>query len=571
MPDTSGAGRDTLTAGGALLARLKAVGVEYVFANSGTDFPPIIEGLAEAAAKGIDLPQALVMPHESAAMGMAHGYYLATGRGQAVIAHTNVGLANCAIGAINAAVEHVPTLLFSGRTPTTEKDRFGTRTVPIGWGQEMRDQTALVREACKWDYELRFPEQALDIPDRAWAIANSTPRGPVYVSLPREVLCEAAPTEGLDAPPLMAPAVARPGAVEIAEAARILAEAEHPVIFAQHGAGSAEGFAALAGMAEAWGIPVCQYWALALAVPTTHPMAAPDDPAPLLARADAILVLDALAPWSPQVHRLRPEARVIHMGQDPLAARTPVRNFRSDLSIPCDLADGVLALAAAMARLGPPAAVAPRRAGVAAANAEARAAALSAAEAGRDGVMTKAWVSLCLSRAVAGQGATILSELGCPMAPMDLGHYRAWYQEPHAGGLGWSFPAALGMSLADRDRLVVATMGDGSYIFANPVACHQIAEALALPVLVVIVNNGEWGAVRQSVLGIYPDGHAARTNAMPLTGLAPVPDFVRVAEASRAWARRVETGADLPAVLDAALRHVREARTLALLDVRVRP
>jgi len=172
---------------------------------------------------------------------------------------------------------------------------------------------------------------------------------------------------------------------------------------------------------------------------------------------------------------------------------------------------------------------------------------------------------------VAGEGATILSELGCPMGPMDLDHPRAWYQEPHAGGLGWSFPAALGMSLADRDRLVVATMGDGSYIFANPVACHQIAEALALPVLVVIVNNGEWGAVRQSVLGIYPDGHAARTNAMPLTGLAPVPDFVRVAEASRAWARRVETGADLPAVLDAALRHVREARTLALLDVRVRP
>ena len=73
MPDTPG-GRDTLTAGGALLARLKAVGVDYIFANSGTDFPPIIEGLAGAAAKGIDLPHALVMPHESAAMGMAHGY-----------------------------------------------------------------------------------------------------------------------------------------------------------------------------------------------------------------------------------------------------------------------------------------------------------------------------------------------------------------------------------------------------------------------------------------------------------------------------------------------------------------
>ena len=125
MADTHGPGFERLTAAGALLARLKALGVDYVFANSGTDFPPIIEGLAEAAAKGIALPQALVMPHESAAMGMAHGYFLATGRGQAVIAHTNVGLANCAIGAINAAVERVPILLFSGRTPTTERDRLG--------------------------------------------------------------------------------------------------------------------------------------------------------------------------------------------------------------------------------------------------------------------------------------------------------------------------------------------------------------------------------------------------------------------------------------------------------------
>ena len=169
----------SLTAGGALLARLKTIGVDYIFANSGTDFPPIIEGLAEAAAKSVPLPQALVMPHEGAAMGMAHGYYLATGRSQVVMAHTNVGLANCAIGAINAAVENIPVLLFSGRTPVTEQGRFGARTVPIGWGQEMRDQTALVREASKWDYELRFPEQVGELADRAYAIANSTPKGPV--------------------------------------------------------------------------------------------------------------------------------------------------------------------------------------------------------------------------------------------------------------------------------------------------------------------------------------------------------------------------------------------------------
>src|SRR5262245_4722578 len=101
----SGRAFATLTAGGAPLVRLKAVGVDYIFCNSGTDFPPIIEGLAEAAAKDVPLPMAVIIPHESAAMGMAHGYYLATGRSQAVIAHTNVGLANCAIGAINATVE----------------------------------------------------------------------------------------------------------------------------------------------------------------------------------------------------------------------------------------------------------------------------------------------------------------------------------------------------------------------------------------------------------------------------------------------------------------------------------
>jgi acetolactate synthase-1/2/3 large subunit len=567
------AGFETLTAGGALLARLKAVGVDYLFCNSGTDFPPIIEGLAEAAAKDVPLPRALIMPHEAAAMGMAHGYYLATGRSQAVIAHTNVGLANCAIGAINAAVEHIPILLFSGRTPTTEKGRFGTRTVPIGWGQEMRDQTALVREASKWDYELRFPEQALEIADRAWAIANSTPRGPVYVSLPREVLCEPAPTAGLDARPLMQPAVSHADPRQIAAAAKVLAEAENPVIFAQHGTGSAEAFAALSELAAVWGISVCQYWALALAIPTDHPMAAEANPTKLIERADAILVLDALAPWSPEQHRPRPDCTIIQMAQDPLASRTPVRNFRSDISIACDLSDGILALKAAMDARRPQNAdqLTRRRETVAAENTKARDKTLASAEAGRDGIMTKEWVSLCLSRALEGQDATVLSELGCPMAPMTLGHHRAWYQEPHAGGLGWSFPAALGMQLADRERLIVATMGDGSYMFANPVACHQIAEALDLPILVVIVNNAEWGAVRQSVLGVYPDGHAARSNVMPLTQLSPVPDFTRVAEASRAWAQRVEDGAALPDMLAEALDHIRTKRTLALLDVRVRP
>lgn len=564
---------DKITAGGAILARLKAVGVDYIFANSGTDFPPIIEGLAEAAAKQIPLPKAIVIPHENAAMGMAYGYYLATGKAQAVMAHTNVGLANCAIGAINAATEHVPMLLFSGRTPVVEKGRLGARTVPISWGQEMRDQAAMIREATKWDYELKFPEQAVEIIDRAHAVATSTPRGPVYLSLPREVLCEPCPSDELDAPSRIAPATSAPRAADLAEAAKLLSEAKRPLIISQRGAGSEEGFAALSQLALDWGIPVCQYWAIQLGVPTDHPMAVGVDPAKWLAEADLVLVIDCLAPWSPDIHPLKAGCKVVHIGQDPLYSRFPVRNFPSDLALVGDTAETVLALAAAtkpyidstikMREA--------RRTEVTAAAVKRRAEALRQAEAGNGELMTKAFVSLCLSKAIEGKRATVLSELGAPLEPLTLREHGSWYQEPHSGGLGWSFPTGLGMKLADPERLVIATMGDGSYMFSNPVACHQIAEALEIPLLVLVLNNVEWGAVRQSVLGVYPGGYAAKSNDMPLVSLTPSPDFTKVASASRAWTAKVERGDELLSVLRAAIEHVTTKKTQALVEIRIAP
>ena len=125
----------------------------------------------------------------------------------------------------------------------------------------------------------------------------------------------------------------------------------------------------------------------------------------------------------------------------------------------------------------------------------------------------------------------------------------------------------MGMKLADPERLIIATMGDGSYMFANPVACHQIAEAHDIAILVVVVNNGAWGAVRNSVVGLYPDGYAARSNQMPLTGLTPSPDFAAVAKASRAHAETIEDIDDLPAALDRAIAVVEDERRLALLNV----
>lgn len=102
----------TLSAAELLLHRLQALDVAYIFINSGTDYPPVIEAGQRPGdrAKGTGL---VICPHENAAIGMAHGYYLGTGKVQAVMVHTNVGLANAACGVINLANSNIPVLILA--------------------------------------------------------------------------------------------------------------------------------------------------------------------------------------------------------------------------------------------------------------------------------------------------------------------------------------------------------------------------------------------------------------------------------------------------------------------------
>ncbi|MFY0632183.1 MAG: thiamine pyrophosphate-requiring protein [Vannielia sp.] len=566
----------SITAGGAIFGKLKALGVDYVFANSGTDFPPIIEGLVEARRAGIDLPTPVTVPHEHAAVSMAHGYWQVTGRPQAVLLHTNVGLSNGTTAAINAWCDQVPMILMSGRTPVTEHTRFGARTVPIGWGQEMFDQEALIRETTKWHYELRFADQIAELMDRAWAIATSTPRGPVYLSLPREVLCEPCPRRGLDAPSRMAPVIAAPDPAALSRAAEALARAENPLIIAQRGTGSAAGFTALQTLCETFALPLSHYWSNQLALPLSHPCQVGADPGPWLAEADVVLVLDALAPWFPDKVSLRDDVTVIHAGPDPLFTRTPVRNFAADITLAGPTDRMIDALNAALTNQQPdPDRIATRRETIAQAARSSRDSTVEAAEKGDGAPMTKEWVSLCLGRAIKAQAethgrrATVFHELGCPLMPLDLDLPDSYFQEPHSGGLGWGLPAAIGAQMACPDRLVFATMGDGSYMFANPTACHLVAEAQGVPVIVLVLNNEEWGAVRHSVEGLYPDGAARASNEVPLTSLRPSPDFTRTAEASRAWTETVTNGPDLPAALDRAIEVATTERRQVLLNIAI--
>ena len=170
------------------LDALAAQGIEHLFVNPGTDFAPIVEAFARAARTNRPVPKPMVIPHENCAVGMAHGYTMVTGRAQAVMLHTNVGTANSINMLIDASRDRIPMLLTSGRTPFTESGAEGSRSAYIHWAQEMYDQAGMLREMVKWDYEMKRGDQAGIVVDRAMEMANASPQGPVYLSLPREVL-----------------------------------------------------------------------------------------------------------------------------------------------------------------------------------------------------------------------------------------------------------------------------------------------------------------------------------------------------------------------------------------------
>src|SRR2546421_9174593 len=133
----------------AYLELLAARGVEYLFANAGTDFAPLIEAYAKRFATGQALPRPVTVPHEVPAVAMAHGFAMVTGRPQAVMVHVIVGTANALGGVINAARGGVPMLFTAGRHPSTEAGLRGRRGRPHHWGQGALDPGASVREFVK--------------------------------------------------------------------------------------------------------------------------------------------------------------------------------------------------------------------------------------------------------------------------------------------------------------------------------------------------------------------------------------------------------------------------------------
>jgi len=555
------------TAAEAWLGLLAARGVEYLFANGGTDFAPVVEAYAKGRALGWRLPEVVIVPHENLGVAMAHGYTMITGRPQAMMVHVGVGTANAMNGIINASRMNVPILFSAGRTPLTESGAVAAaRNNYIHWAQEHFDQGGMLREFVKWDYELRHAEQAETVLDRALAIAKSEPQGPVYVTLPREILASAFSKEISNTTSIVpaSPPAADPDALE--QAAKLLGRAERPLIITANGGRTAESSRALARLAETFAIPVIHYRPRFLALSTEHPLAAGWDPRELLKDADVVLVVDCDVPWIPAEGNPRPGAKIIHLGPDPLCARYPLRGFRADLALTGALAPTLESLCElTQEHAFSPEVISSRRRSVEARSAETRRKARGGADA-VPGTLTGKYASACLNKLL-GNDTILVNEYPVVLEEMTIGEPMRYFANSPAGGLGWGMGAALGAKLASPDKTVIAALGDGSYMFGNPTPAHFVSEAMRLPVLFVVFNNARWAAVHRSTLGVYPKGYAAKMTEPAFATLEPSPRFEHIIRASGGHGERVTEPKELMPALERAMKVVREDKRQALLNV----
>jgi acetolactate synthase-1/2/3 large subunit len=412
----------------------------------------------------------------------------------------------------------------------------------------------MVRELVKWDYEMRSPDQAHLVVPRALEAALASPSGPVYLALPREPLSAPAPAAGEAAiVPRVVPAVPHADPAVIERLAVWIAEAERPLIIASNVGQHPGEMEALAALAERCKLPVAVQTPRFLCLPTDHPMHVGFDPGAFIAEADLILAVESDVPWMPAVKAPSPTARIVHIGVDPAFLRYPMRSFRSDLSIAAGIAPTLNALAAVLAARG-------SQRQQAWCKRPARTADGEAAH------ITPDYLSRCIGE-MAGPDGIIVNEYQLRPDHCTRTRPGTYFAVSPAGGLGWSIGAALGIKLAAPDRLVVATIGDGGFVFANPTACHWAAQAHELPIVMVIFNNGRYAAVRNATMSMFASGAAGRENGLGLADLSPSPPFETVAAAHGAFTARVERPADLPGMLAAARDAVLKERRHALLNV----
>ncbi|HEX9272198.1 MAG TPA: thiamine pyrophosphate-requiring protein [Candidatus Binatia bacterium] len=559
----------------AFLEQVRALGVvRYLFANTGTDHGPLIEALAKTAKEDPNDIQPIVVPHELAAVSMAHGYYNVTQKPQMVLVHTLPGTANALGGIINANSSNVPLFLVAGRTPITEGELRGGKSQNIHWRQESRDQGNIVREFVKWDYEVRTNQNLAAVVSRAYKIAMSEPRGPVYLNLPREWLCEQLESTQIFSESLAPATKMQADQASLEKAADLLMAAENPLIATKYLGRNPEAVPHLVELAELLAIPVVQQMDY-VNFPTDHPLYVGYQTVKHAKNADVLFFIDIDVPWEPPSRSLlRSDVKIIHLERDPLFTAVPGWGFAADLAVTgCSEIALPILNSILKAKLSARTDMKPkleerRKKAEAEHKAMIREVEARVQAAKNQKPISPIWLSKCIGDVMDDKTITINETITSRLTEsIALNRAGSLFSVPPAGHLGWGLGAAIGTKLGAPDATVIAAEGDGAYMFSAPTACHFTAQKYRIPFLAVIYNNQAWNASINAARGLYPEGVAQRTRNFPGCDLSPSPQFELTAQACGAYAERVEEPDEVPRALQRALKVVKEERRQALLNV----
>jgi len=360
-----------------------------------------------------------------------------------------------------------------------------------------------------------------------------------------------------------------PNGSAVDEVAALLAGAENPLIITNSAGRNPKAWQALAEFAERYAIPVVQYRNRYMSIPSNHPMNLGYELKPLLEVADVILAIDVAVPWLPATDKVREDAKVIHMGADPLHSYVPIRGHPCDIGLTCASHAGLRVLNEAMAE----------HEGAAKGRIDKRRAVLAKKwKELRDGwrrrldtVMSEtplhpAWVTHCINE-IKGDDTIVIKESPLILQFIDFSRPGTMLNAGAASGLGHGLGCALGAKLAARDRLVIGTHGDGSYMFGNPIASHYVGAEQKLPVLSVIFNNQRWQAVRRATVGLNPDGYAAKSKRQPVTFLDSVTKYEKAVEVADGYGEKVTDPAEMLPALERCLKAVTVEKRQAVLNV----
>ena len=541
----------------AFLDLLAQEGVEYLFGNPGTTELPLMDGLAEESR----LKYVLGL-QEAAVVAIADGYAQASGKLGVVNVHVAPGLGNALGMLYDAQKAGAPLLVTAG-----QHDQSFNVTEPILWA----DLPPIARPFVKWSAEVRRLEDLPRMVHRAAKTALAPPTGPVFLSLPVDVL-QAEGSIELGAPTRVAPRV-RGDRAAVEAAAELLARAERPLILAGDAVAQSDAHAELVSMAEALGAPVyAEGIANTASFPASHPLFRGNfvrlAPAvrQILSEVDLLFSVggDLLTLSLPSDVDPMPEGlEVIHLDTDPWELG---KNYPTSVAILGDpkatLPDLLAALEARMTptrrRQAAERLEATRRAKTRHAE-ELRARARS--EAGRTPITPLALIAT-VADALPPEAVVVEETIssGAGLRTLLRSDDARSFYGLRGGGIGWGLPAAIGVQLALPSRPVVGLIGDGSAMYT----CQALwtAARYRVGVTFVILNNSSYRILKQRIHAMK--GLAAQTDTYVAMDLDdPRVDFVRLAESLGVRAERIEKVTEVGPALGRALA----ASGPTLLDV----